>query len=81
MDKAARQPRRTPTGARLMDISEFSLMVGLTVGTVYALHSQGRLNGLVVKVGRLLRFDRQRVEAAIASGAVAPPTHRQEQPR
>jgi len=56
-----------------MDIGEFSEMVGLTVGTVYALHSQGRLAGLAVKVGRLLRFDRDRVEAAITSGTVAPP--------
>lgn len=71
--KNPRAPRRTPPGARLIDVHAFASMTGLTVGTVYALHSQGRLDGLAVKVGRLLRFDRERLEAAIQSGAVARP--------
>lgn len=65
MDRAA--------GVRLMDVGELSDLTSLSIGTIYQLHSQGRLEGLVVKVGRLLRFDRQKVEEAIRSGVVAPP--------
>lgn len=72
VQKKPRQARRTLPGARLIDVHEFSRLTSLTVGTAYALKSQGRLDGLVVKVGRLLRFDRDKLEDAIAQGVVAP---------
>jgi excisionase family DNA binding protein len=77
-EKKSRQLRRTSPGARLIDVHEFSRLTSLTVGTIYQLHSQGRLDGLAVKVGRLLRFDRERLEAAIQSGAVAQPGNGQD---
>jgi predicted DNA-binding transcriptional regulator AlpA len=59
---------------KLLGVAELSLLVGATPGTLYQWRSQGRLDEYLVRVGRSVRFDLARVEAAIERGAFAQPT-------
>lgn len=59
---------------RLANIDDLSALVGATKGTLYQWRSQGRLEEYIVRVGRSLRFDLTKVEAAIERGVFAQPT-------
>lgn len=52
---------KTITTKRFMNIHELSEFLGVCVNTIYSWGSQRKIP--FVKVGRLLRFDRQKIEA------------------